>query len=213
MRSAPAVADAAGGRAPLILASASAGRAEILRRAGIVFRQQRADIDERALEDEAAQREAGIDAGRLALLLAAAKAEHVSRSEPEALVIGADQVMECGGALLHKPASIEAARHQLAQLRGKTHSLNAGICIALGGETVWRHLDRAHLIMRRFSDAFLDEYCRGEGETLLKSVGAYRIEGPGIQLFAKVEGDYFSIIGLPLLPLLGYLRHIGWLKH
>lgn len=206
------MAEAGGARAPLILASASAGRADSLRRAGIGFRQLPAVIDERALEMAAASGETGIDAGRLALMLAAAKAEHVSRGVPEALVIGADQVMECGGAILHKPATIEAARRQLAGLRGRTHSLNSGICVARGGETVWRHLDRAQLTMRAFSDDFLNDYLRAEGETLLGSVGAYRIEGPGIQLFSKVEGDYFSIIGLPLLPLLGYLRQIGWLE-
>jgi septum formation protein len=206
------VAEAAGARAPLILASASAGRANSLRRAGIGFRQLPAAIDERALEIDAASGETGIDAGGLALMLAAAKAEHVSRGAPEALVIGADQVMECGGVIIHKPATIEAARQQLAALRGRTHSLNAGICVARGGETLWRHLDRAQLTMRAFSDAFLDDYAAAEGETLLTSVGAYRIEGPGIQLFSRIEGDYFSIIGLPLLPLLGYLRQIGWLE-
>jgi septum formation protein len=205
------VVESVGMRAELILASASAGRAAVLRQAGIAFRQRPADIDERALEREAAKREGGVDAGDLALLLAAAKAEQVSRSEPEALVIGADQVMGCGGALFQKPHNLEAAREQLRTLRGRTHSLNAGLCVARGGETVWRHLGCAHLTMRPFSDAFLGDYCRSEGETLLSSVGAYRIEGRGIQLFSRVEGDHFTIIGLPLLPLLGYLREIGWL--
>jgi len=205
------VSEPAGLRAELILASASAGRAEVLRQARIPFRQRPAGIDERALEREAADREGGVDAGELALLLAAAKAEQVSRSEPEALVVGADQVMECGGALFQKPPDMEAAREQLRVLRGRTHSLIAGLCVARGGTTVWRHLGRAHLTMRPFSHAFLDDYCRSEGETLLSSVGAYRIEARGIQLFSRVEGDHFTIIGLPLLPLLGYLREIGWL--
>ena len=200
----------AGERAELILASASSGRAAILRGAGLDFRQQSADIDERALEAEAASG-GEFDAGRLALMLAAAKAQDVSAREPAALVIGADQVMECGGVAYHKPATVEAARRHLMQLRGKTHSLNAGLCVARGGTVVWQHLDRAHLTMRDFSDDFLDAYCRSESETLLSTVGVYRIEGPGIQLFDKIEGDHHTIIGLPLLPLLGYLRDIGWL--
>jgi septum formation protein len=197
-------------RTELILASASTGRADILRGAGIDFRQRSADIDERALEAEAAS--AGvIDAGRLALTLAGAKALNVSRREPAALVIGGDQVMECGGRLYHKPATMEAARQQLLQLRGKTHSLNAGVCVAKDGDVLWQHLDRAHLTMRDFSDAFLDAYCGAEGEALLRTVGVYRIERRGIQLFEKIEGDHHTIIGLPLLPLLGNLREIGWL--
>ena len=202
--------DAPAMRGELILASASSGRAAILRGAGLDFRQQSADIDERALEAEAASG-GDVDAGRLALMLAAAKARDVSAREPAALVIGADQVMECGGVAYHKPATLDAARRHLMQLRGRTHSLNAGLCVAKGGAVLWQHLDRAHLTMRDFSDDFLDAYCRAEGEALLQTVGVYRIEGPGIQLFAKIEGDHFTIIGLPLLPLLGYLREIGWL--
>ena len=202
--------DAPAMRAELILASASGGRAGILRGAGLEFRRVSAEIDERALEAEAAS--AGmVDASGLALALAAAKALDVSRREPDALVIGADQLMECGGRLYHKPATTEAAREQLIQLRGKTHSLNAGLCVAKGGDVLWQHLGRAQLTMRDFSDGFLDAYCRSEGQALLYAGGVYRIEGPGIQLFAKIEGDHHTIIGLPLLPLLGYLREIGWL--
>jgi septum formation protein len=144
-------------------------------------------------------------------MLAAAKAEHVSRIEPDALVIGADQVMSCGGRLYQKPSSIAAACEQLRELRGKTHTLHAGLAVARRGETLWRHLDLARLTMRDFSDPFLDAYAEAEGETLTRSVGAYRIEGLGIQLFSRVEGDHFTIIGLPLLPLLGYLRDVRWL--
>jgi septum formation protein len=203
-------ADLSAQRPGLILASASAGRAAVLRGAGLDFRQRAADIDERALEDEAATA-GGTDAGKLALMLAAAKARDVSAGKADALVIGADQVMECEGVIYHKPASAEAARRQLVQLRGKTHCLNAGLCVAQDGAVLWQHLDRAHLTMRDVSDAFLAAYCRSEAEALLRSVGCYRIEGPGIQLFSRIEGDYFTIIGLPLLPLLGYLRQIGWL--
>lgn len=194
----------------LILASASAGRAAILRGAGLAFRQQSAAVDERGLEAQAVAA-GGLDAGRLALLLAEAKALDVSAREPAALVIGADQLMECGGVLFHKPAGVEAARRQLAQLRGRTHSLHAALCVARGGEVLWRHLDRADLTMRDFSDAFADAYISAEDEAVLRAVGIYRIEGPGVQLFSAIEGDHFTIMGLPLLPLLGYLRDIGWL--
>ncbi len=197
-------------RAALILASASVGRAALLRGAGLEFRQRSANVDERALETEAAAK-GDLDPGALAVMLAEAKALDVSACEPGALVIGADQVTACGGTVIHKPADAEAAREQLARLRGKTHSLNAGLCVARDGTVLWRHLDRAHLTMRDFSDAFLEAYLRSEGEALLRSVGVYRIEGPGIQLFSRIEGDHFTIIGLPLLPLLGYLREIGWL--
>lgn len=194
----------------LILASASAGRAAILRGAGLEFRQQSAEVDERALEAKAVSA-GGVDAGKLALMLAEAKALDVSAREPAALVIGADQLMECGGVLYHKPVGAQAARDQLAALRGRTHSLHAGLCVARGGEVLWRHLDRADLTMRDFSDAFANAYCRSEDEAVLRAVGVYRIEGPGIQLFSAIEGDHFTIMGLPLLPLLGYLREIGWL--
>jgi septum formation protein len=204
------MAEAGGGLAPLILASASAGRAGVLREAGLAFRQMPADIDERGLERSAA-RGGVLDGDALALMLAAAKAEHVSHAEPDALVIGADQVMSCDGRLYQKPPSVAAAREQLRELRGKTHVLHAGLAVARGGKTVWRHLGLARLTMRDFSDGFLDAYAGAEGETLTRSVGAYRIEGPGIQLFSRVEGDHFTIIGLPLLPLLDYLREIKWL--
>jgi septum formation protein len=196
-------------RTKLILASASEGRAAILRQAGIAFTQQPAAIDERGLERRAAAPRDGLAGPRLAGLLAAAKAEHVSALNPKALVIGADQVMECDDAIFHKPATIEEAKEQLRRLRGKSHCLSTAICVASGGKAVWHYLDEAELTMRDFSDEFLDEYCRAEGEVILQSVGAYRIEGLGIQLFSDIEGDHFTIIGLPLLPLLGYLRHRG----
>ena len=195
----------------LILASASEGRAAVLRQAGIAFVQQPAAIDERTLERKAAAPRDGLAGARLAGLLAAAKAEHVNALNPNALVIGADQVMVCEGTILHKPAAIEDAKQQLRRLRGKPHRLSTAICVACGGKAVWSHLDEAELTMRDFSDEFLEDYCRAEGAALLQSVGCYRIEGLGIQLFSDIEGDHFTIIGLPLLPLLGYLRHRGCL--
>jgi septum formation protein len=197
--------------ASIILASASAGRATVLRQAGLTFRQQPADIDERALEAEIARRDGTLEAGRLASELASQKACAVSALHPDCLVIGADQVMECGGKLFAKPVDIAGAQEQLKHLRGKAHSLHSAIAVALGNEIRWRYVDKAVLTMRGFSDAFLDDYVAAEGETLLASVGSYRIEGRGIQLFSQVEGDHFTIIGLPLLPLLGYLRETGWL--
>jgi len=211
MKTAKPVPNAIPAAAELILASASAGRAALLRGAGLRFRQEPAAIDERALEAAALQRNGSLDAGALAALLAAEKARAVSRLHPGALVIGADQVTACEGQLLHKPSDTDTARKQLKQLRGRVHSVNAGVAVAVAGETRWRHVERAHLRMRDFSDEFLDAYIASEDPVLFTCVGAYRIEGLGIQLFSHIDGDHFSIIGLPLLPLLGYLREIGWL--
>jgi septum formation protein len=197
--------------AELILASASVGRATVLRNAGLRFRQAPAAIDERALEARMLARDGGLDAEGLAAMLASEKARATSVGNGKALVIGADQVMECDGAILHKPEDREAARAQLHQLRGRTHNIYSAIAVASAGETRWQHVDCAQLTMRAFSDAFLDDYIAGEEDGLLLSVGCYRIEGRGIQLFSRVEGDHFTIIGLPLLPLLGYLRECGWL--
>lgn len=189
----------------LILASASAGRAAVLRAAGLHFRQQPAAIDERAIEAQAGFR----GASALAERLAAEKARAVSMLNHEALVLGADQVMEVGGEILHKPVDRPAARAQLTHLRGQTHSLQSALALARAGEIIWQHVDNARLTMRTFSDAFLDAYIEAEGDSLLSSVGSYRIEGRGVQLFSRIEGDHFTIIGLPLLPLLGYLRECG----
>lgn len=200
------MADAVRPDMPLILASASAGRAALLRAAGLAFEQVPAGIDERALE-----RDFTGAAGGLAMLLAVEKAKAVSRLHPQALVIGADQTMEQDGRLFQKPSDLNAARAQLSLLRGQEHRLHAGLAVASGGEALWRHVGAARLTMRNFSDAFLDAYIAAEGEALLACVGAYRIEGRGVQLFSRIEGDHSTIIGLPLLPLLGYLRDSGWL--
>lgn len=197
--------------AKLILASASAGRADILRGAGLAFEQKPASIDERAIEAAMLDEAGGLDADRLAVRLASEKARAVSCNHPDALVLGADQVMECCGEILHKPVNIKVARAQLKKLRSQTHSLCSGLAVAIKGEVTWQHVDKARLTMRPFSDAFLDLYVGAEGDTLLQSVGSYRIEGKGIHLFSRIEGDHFTIIGLPLLPFLGYLRDTGWL--
>jgi septum formation protein len=198
-------------RAELILASTSEGRAMVLRQAGLPFRQIAASVDELPLQAEAMREGSGISASELALRLAEAKALSVSEMQGNALVLGGDQVMECKGEIYQKATTREAARKQLLALRGETHSLHAALCVARGGEPVWRHVSTVSLTMRSFSTAFLDEYCQAEGETLLQSVGAYRIEGRGIQLFSAIDGDHFTIMGLPLLPFLDYLRTDGWL--
>jgi septum formation protein len=183
----------------------------VLRQAGLTFRQVAAPVDERPLQVEAMREGSGISASELALRLAEAKAVSVSETQGDALVLGGDQVMECEGVIYQKAQTTEAIRAQLLALRGKTHSLHSALCVARCGEPVWRHVSTVNLTMRPFSDAFLDEYCQTEGEALMQSVGAYRIEERGIQLFSAIDGDHFTIIGLPLLPFLHYLRTVGWL--
>lgn len=197
----------------LVLASTSSSRAQILRNAGLIFEQQPSNVDERIIEDQFLRQHGDADTypADLALELASAKALAVSGRKPDALVIGADQVMACGSEIFYKPASLEAAREQLVHLRNRTHSLFSAVSIAEKGTVKWRHCERADLVMRDFSDRFLDEYCQAEGAHILNSVGCYRIEGPGVQLFSEIRGDLFTIMGLPLPPLLGYLRKTGWL--
>lgn len=191
----------------LVLASASSSRRALMENAGLTFTAVAAQIDERAVEAEMAHRALG--PGELALELAHAKAQEVSSRFPDALVIGCDQTMSLGSTVFHKPADREAARANLAELRGKTHRLNSGVVLVRGGREIWRHLSVADLLMRNFSDAFLDDYLERCGESVMKSVGCYQLEGIGIQLFESISGDYFAILGLPLLPLLGELRMLG----
>jgi septum formation protein len=138
-----------------------------------------------------------------------AKAEVVSAGLPDALVIGADQVLACGAEMFNKPASVAEAREQLVRLRGKTHELHTAVALAAGGKAVWARLETATLAMRPFSDAFLADYLARLGERVRRTVGAYEIEGPGIQLMDRIEGDMFTVIGLPLLALLFELRARG----
>jgi septum formation protein len=191
----------------LLLASGSVFRRRMLEAAGISFRVVPADVDEAAIKRLVP--EAGPAA--LAAILAAEKAKAVSARFPHALVIGADQTLSAGldDELLDKPGSLAEARAQLERLRGKTHQLFSAVALAEGGRAVWWTGDSATLTMRNFSDAFLDAYVARAGENLRHIVGAYEIEGLGIQLFEKVEGDHFTIIGLPLLPLLAELRARG----
>lgn len=191
----------------LILASASPTRKALLDKAGLRFATRAAQIDERALETAAL--DAGGDARDVALLLAQRKAEAVSADHAGALVIGADQTLALGLELLHKPGSQEQARSQLEHLRGKTHRLHAAVTLVREGQLLWSDLQTAELTMRTFDDDELDTVLNLEGDTILGSVGSYRLEGPSIRLFETVAGDYFTILGLPLLPLLGALRDIA----
>ena len=192
---------------PLILASGSAIRAQLLARAGLSFSILRPNVDEALLKAEFRQ---DSPAG-LAASLARAKANAVSQTHPDALVIGADQVLNFRGIAHDKPSSLADARAQLLRFRGKTHALETAVCCCQGGKPIWSHAMHADLTMRDFSDGFLEAYLEGLGEDVLTSVGGYRLEERGIQLFSHVEGDYFGILGLPLLPLLAFLRSEGFI--
>lgn len=193
----------------LILASGSAVRANLLRNAGLVFEARDSLVDEDALKKKFAESDAEGDADTLAVRLAEEKALAVGRAEPAAVVIGADQILSCDALRFDKPRDMTEARANLTMFRGRTHTLHSGIALVKGGDIVWSHSDRAHLTMRSFSDAFLDRYLAMLGEKVRASVGCYQLEGPGIQLFDRIEGDYFTILGLPLLPLLAELRRFG----
>lgn len=191
----------------LILASSSAARQRLLRAAGVAFSVDPAAVDETmVLQSLAAERASGRDA---ADVLAELKALQVSNRRPEAFVVGADQVLSCGGELFEKPMERAAARAQLLKLRGQTHVLSSAVCVARDGGVVWREVREARMTMRPFSEAFLDAYLVEAGEDILRSVGAYHVEGLGIQLFSRIDGDSFTIQGLPLLPLLDFLRTHG----
>lgn len=191
----------------LILASASAARKTLLTQAGLVFSAYPADIDERALESTA--HEAGADGRDVALLLAKAKAANVARAHPGAFVIGADQTLALGTELLHKPVNRADAALQLDRLKGKTHRLHAAVTLVQDDLLLWSDVQSAELTMREFSDDDRDDVLAREGEGILSSVGGYRLEGPSIRLFEAISGDYFTILGLPLLPLLAALREFA----
>ena len=151
-------------------------------------------------------RAANRSAADCAVALAEAKASSIAARSDRATVIGADQILLCGGAWFDKLEDLGAARRQLQELRGRTHELVTAACVMRQGARLWHTVSRPRLRMRNFSDGFLDEYLAGEGAALLGSVGAYRLEGKGVQLFDRIEGDYFAVLGLPLLELLGFLR-------
>lgn len=191
----------------LVLASGSATRAALLAAAGVAFEAVRPGVDEDAAKRSLLAE--GVRPREVADALAELKALRVSRARPDDLVLGADQTLELEGALLSKPADLAAAREQLLALRGRTHRLHSALVVARGGEPVWRELKTARMQVRAFSDAFLDDYLAREEAAVLESVGGYRIEGLGVQLFAQVEGDQPTVMGLPLIGLLDFLRRHG----
>ena len=197
------------GSEKLVLASGSRGRAMLLREAGLKFDIVPANIDERAIEREMAGGGKKPRPEDVALALARQKALHVSRSHEGALVIGADQVLSLDGEIYEKPSSMEQARENLLKFRGRTHYLHAALSVVLNGRPLWGHLSSAAMTMRNFSGEFLDAYLDEAGDGVLSSVGAYRLEQTGIHLFEKIEGDYFTILGLPMIPLLDFLRERG----
>lgn len=197
-----------GGRPPLILASGSKIRARLLEAAGLAFIVEPPGLDETAMQ-QAVSGEQKLDPQDVAEVLARAKAEAVSEVAPQAFVIGADQVLAVGDSILSKPENMETARRELLDLNGKSHRLHTAVALATGGQTVWAHSETATLVMRDLTPAFIGRYLAAAGEEVLSSVGAYQLESVGIQLFEKIDGDYFSILGLPLLPLLEALRREG----
>ena len=179
----------------------------MLTAAGLRFDVHPAEVDEIALKQAA--RSENADAATAALRLADAKAAWVAPAEPGALVIGADQILVCDGAWFDKPADLAAARMQLRTLRGRAHVLATAVVCWRSGDRLWQHIAGPRLVMRRFSDTCLEAYLALDGDRVLGSVGAYRLEGPGAHLFTRVEGEHAAILGLPLLPLLEFLRQSG----
>jgi septum formation protein len=194
----------------LILASGSRSRQAMLEAAGVVFAVQPADLDERALTQELLRE--GKDPSIVARTLAEQKALAVSRQNPDDIVLGGDSILALGDELISKSPDLASLRAILRRLSGKTHLLISAAALAQGGQPLWHHVSQARMTMRILSDAFLDDYLAREGEVLLGSVGGYHFEGLGAQLFDAAEGDYFSILGLPLLPVLKELRAQGWLQ-
>ncbi|RWB32575.1 MAG: Maf-like protein [Mesorhizobium sp.] len=191
----------------IILASGSPFRKALLVNAGVAVEAVPAEVDERALE--APLKDSGISPEDVALVLAEAKATEVSERKPGALVLGCDQTLSLGDELFHKPADMEGARRHLLALSGKTHQLNSAVVLARDGAVLWRHVGIASLTMRKLDPAFIGRHLARVGAKALSSVGAYQIEGEGIQLFERIEGDYFTIVGVPLLPALAKLRDLG----
>lgn len=191
----------------LLLASTSPFRAAILKNAGIEFRAQAAEIDERAIEAPLLRADA--TAEDVASVLAEAKALDVSERNAGALVLGGDQTLSLEGVLFHKPADMEEARRHLLRFSGQTHQLWSAVALVRDGHTLWRHVSVAQMTMRTLSPEFIGRYLASVGDAALNSVGCYQYEGKGIQLFDAIDGDYYTIVGLPLLPLLAELRQLG----
>lgn len=191
----------------IILASKSMHRKMLMQNAGLVFDTASADIDERAIE--MAVENTGVTPKELALILANAKALDVSQKNTDQYVIGSDQTMSMQDQSFHKPKGMEEARRRLLQLSGKTHELNSAVVIVKNGEALWQHVSTAELTMRELTPEFIGRHLAQAGDDIITSVGAYQLEKEGVQLFEKIEGDFFTIVGLPMLPLLRELRNLG----
>jgi septum formation protein len=191
----------------LVLASGSPFRKAMLENAGVPVETVPAGLDERALE--APLKDSGTSPEDVALVLAEAKAVEVSERKPGRLVLGCDQTLSLGDEIFHKPADMEGARRHLLALSGRTHQLNSAAVLARDGKVLWRHVGVASLTMRKLDPAFIGRHLARVGQKALQSVGAYQVEGEGIQLFEKIEGDHFTIVGLPLLAVLAELRRLG----
>ena len=194
----------------IVLASSSTTRKSLLTNAGIDFDTMAPQVDEDEIRQ--AMLADGADGDALADALSEHKARYVSRHRPTHLVIGADQILECDGKIFNKPIDRQAARDQLVALGGRDHFLISCVCVVRGGARFWHHLDRARLSMRTLSASFIEDYLDAVGNAAFDGPGSYRIEGIGAQLFARITGDYFTILGLPLIPLLDYLRVQGALR-
>lgn len=190
---------------PLILASKSAARRAMLENAGVSFAVRVAGVDEDAIKAASGD----LDPAALAVRLAEAKALAVSGDDEDAWVLGSDQTLAFDSGLVSKARSLDEARGRLKSMRGRSHQLHSGAALATKGQIVWSGVDTVQMRMRDFSDAFLDAYLAAEGQALLSCVGSYRLEGLGAQLFETVDGDYFTVLGLPLWPVLAELRRAG----
>ncbi len=190
----------------LVLASGSRTRQAMLHAAGVAHTVVPADLDESAIREAMTKDNADIDPADIAEVLARAKAAHVSQQDAQGLVIGSDQVLALNGEIFEKPATVEAAQTSLLKLRGQTHQLHTAVALALAGEVVWSYVETANITMRDYSEKSLALYLVKAGDIVCDSVGGYQLEGLGVQLMDKVDGNHFTILGMPLLPLLRELR-------